>query len=96
MNVIRLNPKEVRYSYGYKKEGGEKSQSTGVNLSYKMRGRIDEWLEEGSRSDWVERACELLLALQTGVGQEVWMNWLEKATTDDDLELLRKRLASMP
>lgn len=90
MTIIKL--------FNLEKEYGDKgSTSTSVNLSTELRNRVDEVLEgqERARSAWVERAAELLLALQTGEMAE-WVEWVATAVGSQEAgQLLANRLSEL-
>ena len=96
-NVIKFDPEKTKYEYGTKGS----SRSSAVNLSPLVQEHISTLIsdEDGEpiprlRSAWVERACWLLIALQTGDAQmgEDWYAWLYEAASKDDANEIVDRM----
>lgn len=74
--------------YGTKSKDG--ARSTSVNLSAGMLELIEELRGGGNRSNWIEKACWLMAALQSGDEDmlRVWKHWLWDAIDDDNVPMM--------
>jgi len=80
MDRIKLDKNALRLPHGSKWKGG--NRCTSVNLAQETKDAIDELVPSKYRSAWIERWCQLGIAIQSRDRDKLaeWARWMAGAT----------------